>query len=160
MWGLLANHFGGIHPQGLSELADRASLSLRHVAEKGESYMGLFPRTVGKRFPRARTGASWETHPRSRPPWRGNGRKADAREGSCGTLHVYPAPQDVVLTYMPFIGSRRSASPHRAPFMRDLVSDFPRMILPRTPVNRGQRSRVWGTRRACSCGIMRSVSSK
>ena len=46
---------------------------------EGESYMGLFPRTVGKRFSRARTGASWGTHPRSRPPGRGNGRKADAR---------------------------------------------------------------------------------
>ncbi len=54
-----ADELGGIHPEGLSELADRAPLSLRHVAGEGESYMGLFPRTVGKGFSRARTGASW-----------------------------------------------------------------------------------------------------
>ncbi len=53
-----ADELGGIHPEGLRQLADRAPLGLRHVAEKGESYMGLFPRTVGKRFLRARTRAS------------------------------------------------------------------------------------------------------
>ena len=55
---LFADELGGIHPEGPSELADRAPLGLRHVAGEGESYMGLFPRTVGKGFSRARTGAS------------------------------------------------------------------------------------------------------
>jgi hypothetical protein len=45
MWWLFADELGGIHPEGLSELADRAPLGFRHVAEEGESYMGLFPRT-------------------------------------------------------------------------------------------------------------------
>ena len=64
--------------------------------------MGLFPRTIGKRFSRARTGASWGPPPRPRLPGRGNGRKADARVGSCRTLHFYAASQHVVLTGMPF----------------------------------------------------------
>ncbi len=62
--------------------------------------MGLFPHPIGKQFSRARTGASWGTHPRPRLPGRENGRKADARVGSCRTLHLYPTPQDVVLTRM------------------------------------------------------------
>ncbi len=153
MWWLLANEFGGIHPEGLRHLADCAPLGFRHVAGEGESYMGLFPRTVGKLFSRARTGASWGTHPRSRPPGRGNGRKADARVGSCRTLHLYPAPQDVVLTGMPFTGSRRPTSPHRAWFMRDAASELRRIILPRTPVNR-LRALLCGcrTRRAVARG--------
>ena len=32
MWCLLADEFGGIHPEGLSQLADRAPLRLRDVA--------------------------------------------------------------------------------------------------------------------------------
>jgi hypothetical protein len=140
MWGLFANQFGGIHPEGLSEHADRAPLGfLRYVAGDGEPYMGLFPRTVGKRFSRARTGASWGTHPWPRLPGRGKGRKADARVGSYRTLHLYPAPQHVVLTGIPFTGSRRPASPHRAWFMRDPASELRRITLPRTPVNRGEK---------------------
>jgi len=64
--------------------------------------MRLFPRTVGKRFSCARIGASEGTHPRPCLPGRGNGRKGDARVGSCRSLHLYPAPQDVGLTYMLF----------------------------------------------------------
>ena len=101
--------------------------------------MGLFPRTVGKRFSRARTSASRGTHPRPRQPARGDGKKADARAGLCGNLHLYPAPQDVVLTSMPFTGSRGSLAPHRAGFMRDPASGLRRIVLPRTRVNRAQR---------------------
>ena len=58
LW-LFAGEFGGIHLEGVRQLADRAPLGFRHVAGEGESYMGLFPRTVDKRFSGTRTGASW-----------------------------------------------------------------------------------------------------
>ncbi len=64
--------------------------------------MGLFPRTVGKRFSRAQISASCRAHPRPRLPGRENGKKGDARAGSCRTSHLYPAPQYLGLTGMPF----------------------------------------------------------
>ena len=45
---------------------------------EGESYMGLFPRTVGKRFSRARTGASWGA-PSAAP----SARAREREEGRC-----------------------------------------------------------------------------
>jgi hypothetical protein len=50
--GGLADELGGIYPEGLHQPADRAPLGFRHVAGEGKSYMGRFPRTVGKRFSR------------------------------------------------------------------------------------------------------------
>ena len=35
--------------------------------------MGLFPRTIGKGFPGARTGVPWGPHRRPRPPAKGDG---------------------------------------------------------------------------------------
>ena len=105
-----ADELGGINPEGLSELADCAPLSLRHVAGEGESYMGLFPRTVGKRFfarPDERLLGPIRT---PLCPGEGTGRGEMPGAGSCRTLHFYPAPQDVVLTGMPFRGSWRPSS--------------------------------------------------
>ena len=141
LW-LFADELGRIHPEGLRQLADRASLGFRHVAGEGESYMGLFPRTIGKRFLRTRTDASWRTHPWPRLHGRGNGRKAYARVGSCRTLHLYPAPQDVVLTRMPSTGSRGPSSPHRARFMRDSGFGLRRTPLLRGWVNKAYRPNI------------------
>jgi hypothetical protein len=32
MWGIVADELGGIHPEGLRQLADRVPLRLRHLA--------------------------------------------------------------------------------------------------------------------------------
>ncbi len=51
--------------------------TLEYRLWEGESYMGLFPRTVGKGFSRARTSASWG--PTRTPPTRARERE----EGRC-----------------------------------------------------------------------------
>ena len=129
------DQLGRIHPEGLRQLADRAPLGLRHVAGEGESYMGLFPRTVGKRFSRPDR-CLLGVPSRPRLPGRERESKEEAREGSCGTLHLYPAPQDVGLTGMPFTGSRRPTYPHRTGRMQDPEFGLRRTTLLGTSVNK------------------------
>src|SRR5215210_7471126 len=80
--------------------------------------------------------------------------------GLCGSLHLYPAPQHVVLPDRGGTALRGDPRGPRGQSMQDPASELPRIPLPRTPVNKEQTETFELRPLAGDLGLLQTTTSR